>query len=103
MSTGAWSLIVWAVFLLAAAVYVARYRHRSQRPIAAFLIFVTLFSATAAVLYFLLIWLAAALGLIPALHSVVGAVLFLSLVFVPALLLARWQALKPRWWMPPPP
>lgn len=44
-----------------------------------------------------------ALGLGELLERPVPALLFLVLVFVPALLLARWQTRKPPWREGPPP
>jgi len=83
--------------LVAAIPYTARIRDPRQKPLAAYLIFVTLFSATAAAVASLLAWLAGRLGLAADLGGTGPAVLFVLLVFLPAFALASWQARKPPW------
>jgi hypothetical protein len=90
-------MLAGIVLLVAAIPYVARIRHARQKPFAAYLIFLTVFAASAAVLAGLLAWLAGRLGLSGALGNTGPAILFLLLVFLPALALATWQARKPPW------
>lgn len=91
-----WIIVLAGGMLLAAAVpYVARIRHREQKPLAAYLIFVLVFAAAVVVLLGALAWLAIELGLSPALGEPGPALLFLALVFLPAFGLATWQARKP--------
>jgi hypothetical protein len=96
------SVIVGVVILAAAIPYVARIRHPEQRPLAAYLIFVSVFVASAVVLFSLLVWLTGTLGLADALGRLGPAVLFLVLVFLPAGALATWQARQPPWRRGPP-
>lgn len=96
--------ILLVVALLAIAIpYVARIRHPRQQPLAAYLIFVSVFAASAVVLVSVLLWLAGKLGLTAVLGSPGPAVVFLALVFLPALALATWQAGKPPWRQQGPP
>lgn len=86
---------LWTTFLLAAVFYVQRTRHPDQRPLAAYLIFVTVFTVTAFGLF-----VAATLILELAIDTTVlaeplWAALFLIFVFVPAFFLGRWQLRKP--------
>ncbi|AHF00176.1 hypothetical protein [Thioalkalivibrio paradoxus] len=97
------TLLVWIAFFIVAIPLVRRIRHPDQRPLAAYLIFVSLFTLVAGILFALLSWLAVYLGLSQALERVVPAIVFLLLVFAPAYLVAAWQARKPRWRRPPPP
>ena len=103
MSYYAIGILVVIVLLAAAVPYVARIRDTNQKPFAAYLIFVSVFAASAAVLASLLAWLAGKLGLTASLESTGPAVLFLALVFLPALGLATWQARKPPWRQSGPP
>ena len=96
-------LMVWIAFFILAVPLVRRMRHPDQRPFAAYLIFVSLFTLVAGILFALLSWLLVALGLSQALERLLPAIVFLLLVFVPAFLVAKWQAKKPRWRRPPPP
>jgi hypothetical protein len=91
-----------ALLLLVAWPYVAYVRHPEQRPFAAYLIFVTVFVVAAMVLLFLVLWLAGMVGILP-LGDLAWAVLLLTLVLVPALLIATWQARKPPTHRHPPP
>lgn len=93
---------IWAVFLILAAVYVRRARHPRQKPLASYLIFVLVFSASAFFMFGALTYLAGAAGWLSALDRPAGSVLFLVLVFAPALALARWQIRQPPRPSPPP-
>lgn len=91
-----WVTVCIALLVLAiAAPYVARIRHPEQRPFAAYLVFVTVFALAAVVLFVLIGWLAAALGLLRTLGRGGLAVLLLLFGVVPAILLATWQARQP--------
>lgn len=102
MTHTAIGVIVVLILLLTAIPYVARIRHPGQRPFAAYLVFVSVFAVVSAVTFALLAAAANALGLGELLERSVPALVFLVLVFVPALLLARWQARKPPWREGPP-
>ena len=93
-STG---IIVGIVILLAAIPYVLHIRHPQQKTLAAYFIFLSLFVIVSMVLNTLLLWLASKLDLLVELHEPVPAVIFLILNFLPAFLIARWQARKPPW------
>jgi len=95
--------LIWIAFFILAVPLVRRIRHPDQRPFAAYLIFVSLFTLVAGLLFALFSWLAVVLGLAPALERLLPAIVFLLLVFSPAFWVATWQAAKPRWRRPPPP
>jgi len=97
------SILIAVVILTAAIPYAARIRHPEQRWLAAYLIFVTVFVASAAVLFSLLTWASGKLGLDAMLTAPGPALLFLVLVFLPAIALATWQARKPPWRQQEPP
>jgi len=96
------SLLLGAVLLIAAIPYVGRIRNPEQKPLAAYLIFVSVFLIVAAALFRLLVWLAGSLGLESALDDPGPALLFIALVFLPAIAVAAWQARKPPWRRGPP-
>lgn len=89
------ALAIWGVFLIAAVLYTQRERHPSSKPLAAYLIFVTVFSVAAFVIFGAVVFLLQALGYGAVLGNPVVAVIFLILVFAPAFLLGRWQLRKP--------
>jgi hypothetical protein len=91
------------VLLVAAVPYVVAIRHPRQKPFAAYLIFVSVFAVSAAVLAGLLAWLAGRFDLTAALRNTLPAVVFLLLIVLPALALATWQARKPPWRQQGPP
>jgi hypothetical protein len=94
--TNMWVTTLIAVALLAAAApYVARIRHPEQRPFAAYMIFVIIFSVTALLLFILIGWLADTLGLLQTLGPVGMMVLLVVFGLGPAFMLARWQTRKP--------
>ena len=97
------SIVAGIVILVAAMPYTRRIRHPRQKPFAAYLIFVSVFVVTAAVLFRLLAQLASKLGLGAVLDAPGPALLFLILVFLPAVALATWLARKPPWRRGPPP
>ena len=89
------SIVVAVVILVAAVPWVAQVRNPAQRPLAAYLIFVTVFLVSGFVLFGALSWALWRLGLDATLNRPVPALVFLLLVFVPAFALATWQARKP--------
>lgn len=98
-----WPSAAIAVVVLAAlAPYVARIRHPRQQPFAAYLVFVTVFSVAAVVLFVVLAWAGRAFGVLDDLGraGIVAALVLLGLV--PAFALATWQARKPPANRPPP-
>lgn len=97
------SLIIGMLILAAAIPYVARIRHPEQKPLAAYLIFVTVFILVAVLLFSLLGWLVTLYELGQTLSRPGPAMLFLIMVFLPAILLAGWLARKPPWRQGPPP
>ncbi len=102
MSTYWTALLLGAALLLAAIPYVRKIRHPEQKPLAAYLIFISVFLVVAALLFRLLLWLAARLDLEAALDDPGPALLFIALVFLPAIAVAAWQARKPPWRSNPP-
>lgn len=89
------SIIIALVILVAAIPYVSWVRNPAQRPVAAYLIFVTVFLAAGFVLFGVLSWVLWRLGLDDALNQPIPAVVFLLLVFVPAFALGTRQIRKP--------
>jgi len=99
-----WALALWAAFLLLAIPYARRARHPSARPLAAYLVFVSVFSLCSAFLYYALIQLLLALHGGALLSRPAGAAALLALVLIPAFLAARWQIRRrPRGPRAPPP
>jgi energy-coupling factor transporter transmembrane protein EcfT len=81
--------------MLLAIPYVRHAKHPRAKLVAAYMVFAILFSVGSIVMYsVLLVLLGRYIGL-GFLQHPLGAVIFLTLVFVPAFLLARWQLKKP--------
>lgn len=91
------SIVIGVLILLAAMPYIARIRHPEQKPLAAYLIFITVFIISATVLFNLFVWLLFKLDLGNTLSAPVPALLFLAVVLIPAIIIARWLARKPPW------
>ena len=89
------SLALWAAFLIFAIFFTRRERNPRIRPLAAYLIFITVFTVVSFLLFAAIIVVVGALSQERALESPVIAVLMLLVVFVPALFVARWQIRKP--------
>jgi len=87
--------IAWIVFFLASIPYVRRHRHPAAKPLAAYLVFVGVFTLVAAGLFYVLGAMAAQLGLAEALATPLGVATFLLAVFAPAFVAARWQLRRP--------
>ena len=97
------SILIGFTLLVLAIPYVASIRHPQQKPLAAYLIFIFIFAVASVVLYSLLLLLSSILDLTAALKHPLPALVFLLLIFLPAIALARWQARKPPWRQVPPP
>lgn len=95
-------LAVWLILLALAFPYVRRIKHPKTPALAAFMLFVTLFSVVSATLFFALSWIAVKAGWAAALADPVWALAYLALVFVPAFLSARWMIKRPPWNRPVP-
>ncbi len=89
------ALGLWGILMIAAAFYTQRARHPDAKPLAAYLIFVTLFSAVAFFLFGAFTFLLEASGRTGLLGTWPGAVAMLVAVFVPAFFIGRWQLKKP--------
>jgi hypothetical protein len=89
------ALALWGAFMTGAIFYTQEARHPDSKPLAAYLIFVTVFSAAAFVVFSGLIALLQILGLAGILSNPGAAMIFLMTVFLPAFFLARWQLRKP--------
>lgn len=96
------ALAIWLILLALAFPYVRRAKHPDTPTLAAFLLFVMLFSVVSATLFFALSWIAASTGWASALAKPHWALLFLALVFLPAFLFARWMIKRPSWNRPIP-
>jgi hypothetical protein len=96
------ALAVWLILLALAFPYVRQARHPETPMLAAFLLFVMLFSVVAGTLFFVLSWLAVSAGWASALANPFWALLSLVLVFAPAFLFARWMIKRPPWNRPIP-
>lgn len=89
------ALALWAAFLVVAIYYTRRDRNPRMRPLAAYLIFVTVFTVASFVLFAAIIIVLGALGQERALDSPIAAAIVLFVMFVPAFFIARWQIRKP--------
>lgn len=96
-------IFVALLLFVTAIPYVARIRHPAQKPLAAYLIFISVFAIASLVLFWVFTAMANTLGLASRLEHTLPALALLLLVFAPALFLARWQARKPPWRQAPPP
>lgn len=85
----------WAAFLVAAIFYTRTVRHPRAQPLAAYLIFVMVFTAGSFVVFATLTLLLRAAERTDTLDDPIAGAIFLALVFVPAFLAARWQLRKP--------
>lgn len=88
-------LVAWLMLLAVAVPFVARIRHPDQKPLAAYLIFVTVFGVAAIVLFSMLGWFAILLGFGAVLENTGPALVLTALALLPAVLLAIWQTGKP--------
>lgn len=88
-------IILWLVLMVLALPYVWRARHPRAQTLAAYMIFVTLFSMGAGVMYSIVILLLGTYDRLAYLHHPLGAIAVLVVVFVPSFFLGRWQLKKP--------
>lgn len=89
------ALIIWGLFLVGAFFYTRHAKHPEAPLLAAYLIFITIFSAVAFVIFTGMLLLLLARDQIGLLESELASLLVLLLVFVPAFFVARWQLRKP--------
>lgn len=86
---------LWGAFMMAAIFYAQEARHPDAKPLAAYLIFTSVFSLVAFVIFAGLLLLLQGLNLTERLEHPAAAAVFLVAVFLPAFLLGRWQLRKP--------
>jgi hypothetical protein len=96
------ALAIWLILLAFAFPYVRRARHPDTPTLAAFLLFVMLFSVVSATLFFLFSGIAVKMQWSAALAEPGWALLFLAAVFAPGFLFARWFIKRPPWNRPLP-
>ena len=96
------SIFVGIAILVIAIPIVIRIRHPQQKPLAAYLIFITVFVLIAFFLFSLLTLLITNADLETLLYEPLLVILFHVLVFIPALAVAIWLAAKPPWRQGPP-
>jgi hypothetical protein len=89
------ALALWGAFLVVAVYITRRERNPHMRPLAAYLIFVTVFTVASFTLFAAIIVMLRALGEERVLATPIAAAIFLFVVFVPAFFIARWQIRKP--------
>lgn len=89
------AVALWGAFLAGAIFYTQKARHRDAKPLAAYLIFITVFSVAALTIFGGLASLLQAVGQPHLLEQPLWAGAFLAAVFLPAFFLARWQIKKP--------
>jgi drug/metabolite transporter (DMT)-like permease len=90
-------IIVWLILLVLAYPYVHRARHPATKPMAAYLLFVSLFSAVGGGIFLVLFWFILATGAATHLGDPLWSVLFVAIVILPAFFTARWQLKRPPW------
>ncbi len=88
-------IVIWLVLLALAVPYVRRAKHPDVKPLAAFMMFVILFSLVGGLLFLALSWFVIKTGLASALGHPLGALVYLALIFLPAFLFARWVIRRP--------
>jgi H+/Cl- antiporter ClcA len=83
MLPGSWTAFALvAIFLVGAWFYVAQARHPQQKQGAAFLIFVVAAGVTAAVVYSIVFWVVAGLGLVGHVSLALAAAAALAIAFL---------------------
>lgn len=70
-------------------------RHPDHRPLAAYLVFVSVFALSAAALFTAIIAVARAAGLLEAMSGGGAAALILIVILIPAFFAARWVVRRP--------
>jgi hypothetical protein len=86
---------LWGAFMMGSIFYTQEARHPDTRPMAAFFVFVAVFSVSAFAAFAMLTLLIQEAGLTESLSNPGVAIAFLLAVFVPAFLAGRWQVRKP--------
>ena len=89
------ALAGWVAALIIAVPYVRHAKHPSMKPLAAYLMFTMALSAAAIGLFVALSEWIVAVGVSDTLDAPFAAAFFLTAVFVPAFLLARWLIRRP--------
>jgi len=89
------AVALWGAFLAGAVFYTQEARHRETKALAAYLIFVAIFSVVALAVFGGLTSVLGGLGQIELLEEPLWIAIFLAAVFLPAFFLARWQIKKP--------
>lgn len=89
------AFLLWAIFLIGAYFYTLREKHPETTQLAAYLIFIMIFSAVAFVIFTGIVLLLVARDQVGLLESALPSLLILLLAFIPAFLVARWQLRKP--------
>jgi hypothetical protein len=88
------ALIAVAILLLSLP-YAVRARHPSTKPLAAYLIFTTVFVVVGFVLFVTFVYIGTALDILVHEPNVLPGIVLAVLVAVPAFFVARWQIRKP--------
>jgi hypothetical protein len=89
------AFLLWAIFLIGAYFYTLREKHPETTQLAAYLIFIMIFSAVAFVIFTGIVLLLVARDQVGLLESALPSLLILLLAFIPAFFVARWQLRKP--------
>ena len=89
------AVALWGAFLAGAVFYTQEARHPETKALAAYLIFVTVFSVVALAVFGGLTTVLRGLGYTDMLEEPLWIAAFLAAVFLPAFFLARWQIKKP--------
>ncbi len=89
------AVLIGVAILLAAVPYVRAARHPDSKPLAAYLIFVTVLSVVGAGLFWLALTIAAMLLEPASLSQSWVAFLIIALIAAPAVLAARWAITRP--------
>lgn len=97
------AILLWLLMLFASYPYVKRVRHPDQHLLAAYMIFISIFSAASFFFFALLSRIVVIAGWTTVMEEPGPVLLMALLSFVPAFYLARWQTRKPGMDRPAPP
>jgi hypothetical protein len=89
------AVALWGAFMAGAVFYTQEARHPETKPLAAYLIFVTIFSVVALAIFGGLTAVLRGLGQTDLLEEPLSVAVFLAAIFLPAFFLGRWQIKKP--------
>ncbi|GAB4137300.1 MAG: hypothetical protein Tsb0016_02370 [Sphingomonadales bacterium] len=95
------AVLIGVAILVAAVPYVHAARHPDSKPLAAYLIFVTVLSVVGAGLFWLALTIAAMLVGAEMLSKPWVAIILIAIIAAPALLIARWAISRPPRQSPP--